>query len=601
MRLDEEMLQYYFEELNDLHKAGRDFAHRHPKIASRLELHDGYPADPHVERLIESFAFLTARLRREMDAEFPELTTSLLGILYPHLVQPVPPMAVARFAVDAKRVTSTNGHQVARHTPLFSYGSGAVTCRFRTCYPVHLWPVEVREATLEPAAKYDFLSAHPGVTSVLRLRISTLAKSLAELEWKTLRFFLDPRAGSAYRVYELLFSALERTVLLPQDTQAPVALPAGAVTPVGFDSDEDLLPYPPNSHPGYRLLQEYFHFPEKFLFFDLHDLSAHSSQSHFDVLFLLSQTPRDRLSIDRHLFVLGCTPVVNLFPRTTEPIRLDQRRLEYRLVPDIRREHTTEIHSILAVSGSSNPAEETRHYEPFYSYRHTSERGAPREAYWHARRVSTGREDMPGTEIYLSFLDLNLDPGHAPDQTVFAHTLCTNRWLATELPPGAKLQMEEAGPAAVTCLGKPTPPAYPPLGGPSAWQLISNLSLNHLSLSSSAESLAALREILRIYCFSDRPAVLHQIQGIRGIACRTVPFRIGFEAWRGFCTGTEVTLTFDESQFAGSSALLFSSVLRHFLALYGSVNSFTQVVARRVNREEEWKRWPPLAGEERLL
>jgi type VI secretion system protein ImpG len=461
--------------------------------------------------------------------------------------------------------------------------------------------VEVREAALEPAAKYDFLSAQPRITSVLRLRIATLGKSLADLEWKTLRFFLDPRAGPAYRIYELLFSALDGTMLLPQGAKMPVRLPAGSIMPVGFAPDQDLLPYPPNSHPAYRLLQEYFHFPEKFLFFDLHGLSAHASESHFDVLFLLNQTPRERLSIDRHLFVLGCAPIVNLFPRTTEPIRLDQRRLEYRLVPDIRRERTTEIHSILAVSGSSNPAEQTRHYEPFYSYRHTSERNAPGEAYWHARRVPTGREDMPGTELYLSFLDLNLDPGRAPDQAVFAHTLCTNRWLATELPPGAKLQMEEVGPATVSCLGKPTPPAYPPLGGPTAWQLVSNLSLNHLSLSSSPESLAALREILRVYCFSDRPDVLHQIQGIREIACRTVPFRIGFESWRGFCTGTEVTLTFDESQYAGSSALLFSSVLRHFLALYGSVNSFTQLVARRVNREEECKRWPPLAGEETLL
>jgi type VI secretion system protein ImpG len=203
--------------------------------------------------------------------------------------------------------------------------------------------------------------------------------------------------------------------------------------------------------------------------------------------------------------------------------------------------------------------------------------------------------------MYLSFLDLNFQPADPPAEVVFAHTLCTNRWLATEIAPGTVLQMEDVGPVIPTCLTRPTAPVYPPLGGPAVWQLISNLSLSHLSLHNESDGLAALQEIIRVYCFGNQPAMLQQIQGLRELRSRETTLRIGREGWRGFCPGTEITLTFDESLYAGGSAFLFATVLRHFLALYSSVNSFTQLVARREGRDEEWKRWPPLAGRQSLI
>ena len=596
----DDLLRYYSAELSYLRDMGREFALQYPMVASRLELQDGHPADPHVERLIESFAFLTGRIQHELDAEFPEITSSLLGVLYPHLVQPIPPLAVARFQIDARRGKFTTGHLVPKHTSLFAYGSGGATCRFRTCYPVTVWPVEIVEAAIEPCAKFDFLSSDPRVAGALRLRIAATAGSLADLELDGLRLFLDPRAGPAYILYELLFSALLGVCILPENSAVPVRLPETAVSPAGFDRDEDIVPYPAHAHPGYRLLQEYLHFPEKFLFIDIRHLSGHKSQSAFDVIFLLNRVPRERLTVHPECFVPGCTPVANLFPRTSEPVRLDQRRLSYRLVPDIRRERTTEIHSIGKVTGSTNPQDDTRRFEPFYSFRHSGNGSGP-NVFWHGRRVWTGRDDLPGTDTYLSFLDLDFNPADPPAEMVFAHTLCTNRWLATEVPPGAKLQMEDVGPVTAQCLGRPTPPVYPPMGGPAVWHLVSNLSLNHLSLETGQNGLDALREILRVYCFGDQPYLLQQIQGIRALASRPTMLRIGDEAWRGFCRGTEVTLTFDESLYAGGSAFLLATVLRHFLALYASVNSFTQLVARRVNREDEWKRWPPLAGHQPLL
>ena len=602
----ESLLRYYTGELTYLRRMGRSFAQRYPKVASRLELAADSCADPDVERVIESFALLTARIQRRLDNEFPEITTALLGALYPNLVDPVPPMAIAEFAVDAAQGKLTSGHLVPRHTPLFAQSTGGLICRFRTCYAVTLWPLEVTGASLESPTQFDFLDSSAQVASVLRLRLRSSGVSLAELGLKQLRFCLRGDSTLTHTLYELLFCHAHRVALLPEAAapnaiRRPIYLPANSIMPVGFGPDEDVIPCAPHALPAYRLLQEYFLFPDKFLFFDVDHLDSIRSGTTFEILILLDQMPRDRLAVDQHTFRLGCTPILNLFRKTTEPVRLDHRELEYRLEPDQRRPRITEIHSIQAVSISSNPAEETQQLEPFFSFRHRLD-GQPQRAFWYSRRVPTDREDLPGTDVLISFVDLDFNPRLPPEQTVYAHVLCTNRDFACQLPDGAGLQTENVAPIArVSCLGKPTHPAYPPLGGATLWNLISNLSLNYLSLSGGSEALHALREILRLYSFSDQPSTHQQVQGIREMLCRRVTRRIGMDAWRGFCQGTEVTLTFDEGLYVGSGAFLMGAVLSRFLALYGSVNSFTQLVIKSEQREGEWKRWPPVAGTQELL
>jgi len=600
-RAQEELLDLYQAELTYLRRAGAAFAEMYPKVAGRLELGGDECPDPHVERLIESFAFLTARIQHNLNEEFPEVTTSLLDVLYPHYLCPVPSTTVARLEVDPGQGKLTTGHLVPRHTPLFAQTRDGLHCRFRTCYPVTLWPVEVTYAGFESTDRYDFLDGMPQVATVLRIRIESLAGSLRDLDLRRLRFYLDGEMRTATALYELLFAHTARVAILPEGADRAVFLPNPSLLPVGFGADEEVLPYPPHSHPAYRLVQEYFTSPRKFLFFDADHLDAHRSEKRFDLLVLLDRLPSERLAVDRRNFVLGCTPVVNLFRRTTEPIRLHHRAAEYRLVPDVRRERTTEIHSIQRVSASSDRHDETQVVEPFYSFSH-GDRGRGQRAFWTARRRHTGRKDLPGTEMYLSFLDLDFDPAVPSVQTVYAHTLCTNRRLAEQLPDGAVLQIEEAAPLhRIVALHPPTPQLDPALGGAAQWRLISHLSLNHLSLTGGREGLRALREILRLYAAFGQPSVHEQIMGIREMECRRVVRRLGTDAWRGFCRGTEVALTFDEEAFAGTSAFLLASVLDRFFGLYASVNSFTQTVARSRQREGIWKRWEPRAGEQIVL
>lgn len=596
----DEFLAYYLEELSYLRRMGERFARAYPKVAGRLELQADECPDPHVERLIESFAFLTARIQRDLDNDFVEIAAELLNVLYPHYLNPIPSMAIARFDFDPLRAKLTTGFEIAKHTGLFASSTDGAIARVRTCYPVTLWPIEVAEAEFETPEVHEFVD--PAKTAaVLRLRLRSLADPFEVLGVNRLRFFLNGDPVLVNKLYELIVDGTKRVAVLPVGEKRPRYADINPVKPVGFGEDEDVIPYARYSHPAYRLLQEYFAFPDKFHFIDLQGLLGRATGQEVDVLFLLDRAA-PKLMIEPKTFALGCTPVVNLFKKTSEPLRVDHRQLEYRLVPDLRKEKTTEVHSILSVSGSSDPADGGRDYAPFYSYTHTQERRA-QKAFWHARRVPTEHPDMFGTDVLLSFRDLDFQPAQPPHEIVFAQMLCTNRGLAAELPADGLLQTDQSIPVSqIVCLKKPTRPIDPPLGGQALWRLVSHLSLNYLSIGGGEKGIESFREILGLYCYSDSPALRQQLHGIRAIDQRKIVRRFGDAAWKGFVRGTEVSLVMDENFYVGSSAFLLASVLQHFLGLYSSINSFTQLVIRRAGREtEEWKRWPPMAGATAVL
>jgi type VI secretion system protein ImpG len=594
----EELLQFYRDELSYLRRMGREFKQQYQKLASRLEISDNECTDPHVERLIQSFAFLTARLQRNLRDEFPEITTGLLGTLYPQLINPIPAMAIARF--ESKQKTTT-GNLVPRLTRLFYDTPEKLTCRFRTCYPVTVWPLKVSAAALEDPGQIAFLSTETNVAAALRLELECTEGAFKDLELTQLRFFLNGDTIAVNTLYEWLFSRVRKIALLPEGAKKPVYLPLDSLREVGFGIEDEVLPYPPNAHPAYRLLQEYFSFPSKYHFFDIHNLHHYGSTKKLEIFFLFDEMPSRNPAISARTFSLGCTPVINLFHKTTEPIRLDHKSFEYPLVPDKRRESTTEIHSILSVSAYPDPDKSGGTLEPFYSYDHYMD-GSKHRAFWHATRRDSNRRDVPGTEMFLSFLDLNFKPTDPPMQTVYAHTLCTNRELARRMPDDARLQLEEKLlEYDISLIGRPSLPQSPLLGGPTAWRLVSHLSLNHLSLAEGSDSLNALREILGLYCVSDRLSALNQIAGITHMTIARKSMYVGEDAWRGFCRGTGITLTFDEDLYRGSGAFLMGAVLNSFFGLYTAVNSFTQLTIKKLSRPEViWKRWEPRTRDETL-
>lgn len=596
---EDELLDYYQRELTYLRKTGLAYAQRYPKIARRLELGPDYSADPNVERLIESVAFLTARVQRNFEADFPEVTSGLLGLLYPQFLAPIPSMAIARFDVDPTQVKLTSGYDVPVATPMFAATAGGNICRFRTCYPITLWPITIERASFESPDRYDFVDT-ARVAAVLHVKLRAHGTLFRELELKRLRFHIEANALVANGLYAMLFANLSGVALLGEGKR-PVQLGADAVAPVGFSDDEAVLPYPAHAQPAYRLVQEYFHFAEKFLFFDVGGLDRADAADELDILFLFDRAPRERLAVDAATFALGATPIVNLFNRTSEPIRLTHEQTEYRLVADLRRDRSTEIHTVLSVSASSDPRDPARLLTPFFAFDHglAEQKGG---CYWLARRRPATHADMAGTDVWLSFLDLDVDLAQPAAQTVFAHTLCTNRNLAEQVPAGLALDFELAAPVTrAVCVTKPTAQADPPLGGATLWRLVSHLSLNHLSLSGGPHSLAALCEILRLHAVPGDTASEQQIMGLRRLNCRRVVRLMPGDVRRGFCHGTEVTLEIDERNFVGGNPLLLATVLDRFFSLYASINSFTQLNVVASQPTGLRKSWPPLSGNGPLL
>lgn len=621
----DELLGYYERELVFLRQMGAEFAAKYPKVAGRLLLEPDKCEDPHVERMIEAFAFLASRVHLKMDDEFPEITESLLNVLYPHYLAPIPSMSVAQFALDPQQGKLTTGYKIDRGTLLYSRPIQGTPCRFRTCYPVTLWPIEVVNASLESLdpvssrGKYSEAVIKIACRCINDTKLSEIRIKEGEQEQPidALRFYISGEAQLIYPLYELIFNDehyVQRVELRAVNgkrgrTVPVVTLPPESIRPVGFGEDEGMLQYSARSFTGYRLLTEYFSFPDKFLFFDVTGVDEAARAGfgeEFEIHLYLRDVTPPRGVVDARTFQLGCAPIINLFKKVAEPVQLTQQQHEYHVIPDIHRQLATEIYSIDSVTTTDPYLEGSREFQPFYSYRHAYEREQSR-SFWYATRRRSERPEDEGTEIYLSLVDLDFRPNVPPVETLTVHATCTNRGLPARLPFGGRegdFEVENAGPLArVRCLRKPTDTLRPPMRRGAHWRLISHLALNHLSIVEGQRSAEpeALREILMLYDFMDSAATRKQIAGVSRIFSRRVVRQSGSRIGAGFVRGIETTIEFDEEQYVGSGVFLFASVLERFLALYASVNSFNQLVARTRQREGVVKRWKPRAGEQIVL
>jgi type VI secretion system protein ImpG len=592
MRADDDLIEYYKRELGYLRRQGSDFAARYPKVASRLAFGGAESPDPHTERLIEANAFLAARVHRDLDREFPQVAAALLESQCPSLMQPVPSMSVASLALDPTQGKVTAGFLVPRHTMLVARAASGETCRMRTAWDNVLWPLSITDVRLAD-----------GATICIQISCSE-GLSVNELALDSLRLHLHGDWMSTMPLYELLVSAVVGVDVV--NSEGGVRhLPRSAWREVGYAEDQAVLPNPPHAAVAYGLLQEYFSLPVKFHFFDLVGLSGLMGQgSHFELRLQLERGARNLRGLDAQSFKLGCVPIVNLFNRTSEPITMDHRHHEYLLVGDRQFESTTEVHSILSVLASDPDAERPQRISAFtaldtHSPENTGHTPQQSPVFWSSRREASLRPNITGTDLFLSFVDPNNMRSTPSEPVVYAQLLCTNRRLASQIPPQSRLRAESISSALeITCLYEPSEQRDPPLAGSTLWHLVSLLRLNHQSLVGGANGVHTLREMLSLFA-SGSARDLAQIRGVRSLQARGVTARLGTDAWRGYCRGTEVLVGFDESAFVGGSPLLLSAVLARFFALYTTVNSFVRLTARR--NDEDWKRWEPMCGHQNLL
>jgi type VI secretion system protein ImpG len=620
MTMNDPLAPYYESELAFVQEFARQFARQFPAEAGRLLPDPTLTLDPHAERFIEGFALLAGRIRYKIGSEFPELTDTLLGVLYPHLVAPVPSMAVAQFEPAAERPPPAAGAPVARGTALHTrpLGKPPQPCRWRTGYPVTLWPVRLTEARLLPPPFPPGLEAPPRTAGALTLRFECLGGAqFRDLELDRLRLYLSGEGQMIASLYEFLFNHTTSVLFRDPEPGARRAVrlpPAACLGQVGLGLDEGLLPWPVESFVGYLLLTELFSFPDKFLFVDLcgwpQVRRAGFGRQAEVTLFLSRSQPNVQQGVNARTFLLGCTPVVNLFEQSAEPVALTQTRTEYRLVPSRLTPLGTEVYSVDAVTCLDPTRREPVEMQPFYSFTYDQTRDN-RHAFWYAARRPSPVDGDRGTEVYLTVVDREFDPRLPAEAMLDVRTTCTNRDVPLRFQhAGEELFPEGFGaelPGTARCLHIPTPSLRPPLRRAAYWRLVAQNSLNHVALSDPRDGRAALQEILRLCDFTDPAAGQQQqaavnrqmIEGITGLLARRVLGRARDRGRFGACRGIAFTLELDEQRYVGTGPLLFASVLERFLGLYAAINSFSQLTAR--TRQGELKRWPPRAAEEALL
>ena len=563
-------------------------------------------------------------MQLKIDAEFPRFTQSMLETVFPHYLAPTPSMAVVQFSPDFRQSAIDQGYRLPRGTVLNSLvGRDQQTaCKYLTAHEVTLRPLRVAEAAYVVRG-FGALELPRRLDGRAALRISlecAEGRTIGELGLDEVVLFV--RGGEiAMRVYEQLFARCAGLVVRPgESTSGEQVLDASHVEPVGFSEEEALLPYSPRSFGGYRLLQEYFALPDRFMFVKfsgLAEAAARCDSGRLDVLAVLAAAEDDlENAVDAANFALHCTPAVNLFPRRADRISVSDRHSEMHVVPDRTRPLDFEVYLITGVTGYGSAAGSERSFRPFYAATDVEAEGGEGNGYYVVHRAprpesARARQRGPrssylGSEVYVSLVDPEAAPYSEDLRQIAVETVCTNRDLPLQVPLGGSrgdFLLEVSAPVArVNCLSGPTPPRPSWAEGEASWRLVSHLCLNYMSLVQEEEGRGAtrLRELLQLYGDLASPGLRKQVDGLVGVAARPIVRRVLAGGPVAFARGLEVELGFDESCFEGTGVFLMGAVLERFLARYVSLNSFTETVVRTRERGEIM-RWRPRLGQRHTL
>lgn len=582
--------KYYQDELSFLREMGKEFARAYPAAAQFLA---DRGSDPDVERLLEGFAFLTGRLRQKLDDEFPELTHAMMNLLWPHYLRPIPSVSMIEFTPIPGAVTDRQ--QIARGAEVASTPVEGTPCRFRTAFNVDLYPFMIEKADLEMTG-----DGYPSLRLCFRM---SQGVPLVQAGVENIRIHLS--GEPSYSLYLWLCHYTTEVRLRPFVQGKPVreiTVPSSKIRPVGFSKEEALLPYPGISFDGYRLLQEYFTFPEKFLFIDLSDIGQFTNIANcdsFEIVFIFSRQPAASLRVSKDNIRLFCTPVVNLLQMESDPVRVTHDRVEYRIRPAGTNPMHYEIYSIERATGWVRGTAKEQEYEPFYSFKHGLGPSGRKATYYQTHLKSAVLSD--GTDTYVSFVNIDQETMIPPTETVVFNLTCTNRGLAGKLRVGDIQIPTDSSPefAQFQNISKVTPSIRIPIGGDLYWRLISHLTLNYISIS-NIQALRGILELYNIQALYDRQASRaneRRIEGIQDIQSQAEDLLFHGLPVRGIST----SIAMKEDHYAGEGDMfLFASILNEFFTLYASLNSFSHLTVRGVQQGEIY-RWQPRIGQQMIL
>lgn len=625
---DQELYDYFLREMDYLRTRANNFADDYPEVAKELRLSQVKSSDPHVELLLQSFAYLTANVRRDMAAQANQLPNQMLSVVYPHLIKAIPSMFVTQAEVGPEDA-SFDGLKILERGREFyvnirSSRSGELRCRMTTGAKTKLRPFEVAGVEFTSAKNIDYnesLSNIGEITKAIKEAHTTLKvkvknlddKPTGEFQVDSLRFYINGepnRPHSPYALYDLIANDCLSIIVKNNASNSESCyqlLDNKAIKWVGYGDEEAVLPYNSNSQSAYRILQEYFHFPEKFLFFDLEGLDGYLLGSEFEIYILLSSLPSSQMRPSSTSLLLNAIPLVNLYTQRMTSVRLNEREHEYRLQGERRNHSFCEVHSINDVWVIPKEGDPYR-AQPYAGI--DSDLLHENERLYSIRTELSGLKSIPGTETYISIHQQSKNTVRSVDDVLTVKARCTNRRLAESIRVGDKLQLAGPGPInKVRVVSKPTMHRSPSLNNDKPWRLMSNLILNAASLDTSyleceekmRERLKLFKSILQTYSNENEKSHYCQIDSVTSIRCRRIVKNIGKDQWRGLCKGMEVTVEVDTTKFGSSSIHLFGEVLNRFFGLYANVNSFIQFKLQIKQEKGTLRVWPPIAGDQTLL
>ncbi|MET1254942.1 type VI secretion system baseplate subunit TssF [Aliikangiella maris] len=607
--MNDELLNYYNKELAYLRQQGAEFAEKHPKIAGRLKMDQDNIEDPHVSRLLEGVAFLTAKIRHKLDDCFPELTDALLNTIYPDYQAPIPAISIVQFLpTDSLESAFT----LPKGSEIENVNNYDHNCSFQTAYELNVYPYQVVEVNMSgtpfDAPSFDF--SHKA-KSVIKINLQSCYWSDAFNQIKPADFdcFLSGAGQIPFKLFELIFNNLTGIALAdPTDYKTAKSIPLENLKFKGLENNEGVIPYKNKSFSGSRLIAEYFTCPEKFLFFKItgmqelwHDINTNAT------LYLYFDIGDEEL--ERHVttsnFSYACTPIVNQYEIRTDPIQLDRYQQEVKIHPYIGETERAEVLSIKRVTLVSQDGDEIE-VKPFYQTNYPQQMDE-KNYYWHLRREmleEKGDSIKDGFETYLSIVDMNFENQEFDKGWVLnVDAICSNRNQPAALPfsPGEpKMQLVESFSELLTveCKTPLSKTLRVPLHEKTRWQLVSHLTLQNFS---GEQGLETLRRTLALYDFRRSPDSRNFIDGITGLKIEPKSARILVQGIRAIALGNLITIEFKENSYAGNGVFLFAKVLERFFSQYTAINSFIQLQIKIYDRMAPLYTGLPMTGNRTLL
>lgn len=608
---------FFQQEMRYLRKSVEDFSRTYPEVSAELKLSAGRSNDPHVEQLLQSFAFMTGRLRADLLQQKNQIPNQLLSSLYPNLMRSLPCMTILQANIEVDGANFINGYTLEKGRQFIASATrtGAngeretLDCRFENGYATPLWPLQVERTDIIPRnlfSELDQLGTKPNqlLKSILSINVSNMgAEPIRDYPIDRLRFYIADVEQRA-RLYQLLSDNLLGVAVRVGKRITRLDSPERPLSTVlqwqGFEEKQNVLPDDAGSLRAYRLIQEYFAFVEKFYFLDITGFDdvdiLGQAQDKIEILLLLEQSP-NHIHLHPHCFKLNCFPAINLYEKTFKPIPLLQNQHEYRLLADEQHYLHTEVHNItdvrsISYNGTSRPV------SPWLGANAKS--GA--KQYYITRPVELLKPGERGSDTLLSLYEPDFSPSQPVDQTIMVKGLCNNRRIPEALREGQNMQLVGSGPMINASIqGTPSKFKAANLTDKNTLKLLSQLSLNLSSLSNQDDGLAILKQILGLYSNVNSMTHQRQLAGVVTMQSQAITKRIGVDTWRGHCRGNLITLEINEDYFSDSNPLLFGAVLSYFFGLYTTLNHFVQLQLVSDQREGVWRQWQPRIGEKVIL